>query len=223
MDLKTLAFVLRRTNYGEADRILNLITPEGKISAIVKGVRKPKSKLAGGVEMMALVEVVVHKGKSEMGTVTSARMIKYYDKIVAELMRMEMAAEVLKKVSLAAEQVESPEHFKIVQSCFEGLQNGADTLLVESYLLLNLMRAGGEEVNLYRDVSGEKLKVDARYDFDAMEGAFCLSENGNFGVDEIKLLRLILSTDLKVVMRVKNVSEMVPTINRFAKIVSKTI
>ena len=50
-EIKTLGFVLRRTNYGEADRILNLITPQGKISAIAKGVRKPKSKLAGGVEM----------------------------------------------------------------------------------------------------------------------------------------------------------------------------
>ena len=45
-DIKTLAYVIRRTNYGEADRIINLITPEGKISAIAKGVRKEKSKLA---------------------------------------------------------------------------------------------------------------------------------------------------------------------------------
>ncbi|MBR3180228.1 recombination protein O N-terminal domain-containing protein [Candidatus Saccharibacteria bacterium] len=36
-DIKTLAYVLRRTNYGEADRILNLITPGGKKSVIVKG------------------------------------------------------------------------------------------------------------------------------------------------------------------------------------------
>ena len=50
-DIKTLAYVLRRTNYGEADRILNIITPNGKISAIAKGARKEKSKLAGGIEM----------------------------------------------------------------------------------------------------------------------------------------------------------------------------
>ena len=45
--LRTFGYVLRRTNYGEADRILNIITPSGKISAIAKGVRKEKSKLAG--------------------------------------------------------------------------------------------------------------------------------------------------------------------------------
>ena len=45
---KTLAIVLRRTDFGEADRIVNLLTPNGKQVAIARGVRKPKSKLAGG-------------------------------------------------------------------------------------------------------------------------------------------------------------------------------
>ena len=39
-DIRTLAYVLRRTNYGEADRILNLLTPTGQYSAIARGVRK---------------------------------------------------------------------------------------------------------------------------------------------------------------------------------------
>ena len=44
-DIKTCAYVLRRTNYGEADRILNIITPLGKMSVIAKSVRKEKSNL----------------------------------------------------------------------------------------------------------------------------------------------------------------------------------
>ena len=71
-DLKTKALVLRRTNYSEADRILNLITPEGKVSVIAKGVRKPKSKLAGSVEMFTLFEANLHFGRSEMGVLTGA-------------------------------------------------------------------------------------------------------------------------------------------------------
>ncbi|HRQ86596.1 MAG TPA: recombination protein O N-terminal domain-containing protein, partial [Candidatus Saccharibacteria bacterium] len=46
---RTRAIILRRTNYGEADRILQLLTPEGRKSAIARGVRKEKSKLAGGI------------------------------------------------------------------------------------------------------------------------------------------------------------------------------
>ena len=56
---KTLTIVLRRTDFGEADRILTLLTPEGKKTAIARGVRKPKSKLAGGIELFSLNEVVL--------------------------------------------------------------------------------------------------------------------------------------------------------------------
>ena len=59
---KTLAIVLRRTDFGEADRIVNLLTPSGKVSAMARGVRKPKSKLAGGIEVFALNEVVLIEG-----------------------------------------------------------------------------------------------------------------------------------------------------------------
>ena len=45
----TKAIVLRRTNYGEADRIVTFLTPVGKIRAMVKGVRGSKGKWAGGI------------------------------------------------------------------------------------------------------------------------------------------------------------------------------
>lgn len=50
-DLRTQAIILRRTNYGESDRILGLITPHGKLSVLARGARKEKSRLAGGIEL----------------------------------------------------------------------------------------------------------------------------------------------------------------------------
>ena len=44
-DIKTIGYVMRRTNYGEADRILDIITPQGKIAAIARSARREKSKL----------------------------------------------------------------------------------------------------------------------------------------------------------------------------------
>ena len=35
-DIRTHAIVLRRTNYGESDRILNLLTPEGKMAVLAR-------------------------------------------------------------------------------------------------------------------------------------------------------------------------------------------
>lgn len=220
-DIKTLAYVLRRTNYGEADRIINLITPEGKMSAIARGVRKEKSKLAGGIEMFSLIELNINRGKSELGVVTSARMLKYYDKLLMDFRRMELAALILKHVSMMAESSDSPEYFKLVDQGLAGLNAGLNVDLVESWFWLNLMKVSGEEINLYRDTNGQKLTPENRYMWDVMTAAFARSEQGDFGADEIKMLRLIASTDLGVVGRVKNIDIMMPKILWLIRKVSK--
>lgn len=219
-DLKTLAYVLRRTNYGEADRILNLITPSGKISAIAKAARKEKSKLAGGIEMFSLVELNIHQGRSELGVVTSARMLKYYDRILKDYARMELAALILKKVSLAAESSDNAEYFELVDQSLSGLNDGIKVELVESWFLLNLAKSMGEEINVYRDTEGKKLEIEGRYDWSAMELAFAQRANGAYGADEIKMLRLMMTADLVIVARVKNAEGMLMKILEVAKTVA---
>jgi DNA repair protein RecO (recombination protein O) len=88
-NVKTKAIVLRRTNYGEADRILNILTPMGKMSVMAKGVRKTQSKLAGGIELFCVSDVVVHRGKGDLGVLTSARLVEFYSEIMKDLAAME--------------------------------------------------------------------------------------------------------------------------------------
>ena len=72
---RTTAIVLRRTNYGEADRILQLLTPDGKRSVMARGVRREKSRLAGGIELFAVCEVVLTEGKGELGILTFSQFL----------------------------------------------------------------------------------------------------------------------------------------------------
>ena len=81
----------------------------------------------------------------------------------------------------------------------------------------------GEEVNLYRDGLGDKLREDAKYYYDANEMAFMPKTGGEFGVDEIKLMRLMVSAKLQIVSKVKNVDEMALGILRLARVASKMI
>lgn len=217
-DIKTLAYVLRRTNYGEADRILNIITPEGKKSVIVKGVRRAKSKMAGSVELFSLSELNIHFGKSELGTVTSARMIKYYSNILTNYDRLELSAMILKKISLISEGSDNSEYFKLVDESLNGINDGLNLELVESWFLLNLMRASGEEINVYRDNDGNKLESSSRYFWSVNEKSFIKNDNGDFGANEIKMLRLILTTKLAVVARVKNSEELLPQLLKLARL-----
>lgn len=220
-DIKTLGYVLRRTNYGEADRILNLITPLGKISAVAKGVRKEKSKLAGGIEMFSLSEFTIHQGKSEFGVVTSAKMLKYYSNIIKDYNKMELAALILKKVSLAAEHSESVEYYSIVDQSLAALDGKDDTRLIEAWFLIKLVVATGEEINLYRDINGDRLQVDKCYEWNKYESAFILRENGEFGSNEIKILRLMVTSDYKIVRRIRLEEDSLKKVNMFSKIVAK--
>jgi DNA repair protein RecO (recombination protein O) len=80
--VKAEAVVLRSIRYGEADRILHLYTPNrGRISAIAKGVRKTRSRFGGRLEPFCRVELVLHEGRSDLMTVTSAQTLAPYSRL----------------------------------------------------------------------------------------------------------------------------------------------
>ncbi len=71
--LRTEAVVLRSIRYGEADRILHLYTPHlGRVGAIAKGARRSRSRFGARLEPFFHVRVVLHEGRGELATVTSA-------------------------------------------------------------------------------------------------------------------------------------------------------
>jgi DNA repair protein RecO (recombination protein O) len=74
----TDAIVLRARALGEADRVYTLLTRErGKVDAVAKGARRPRSSMAGRLEPLAEVRVALHKGRS-LDVITEARTIKSY-------------------------------------------------------------------------------------------------------------------------------------------------
>ncbi len=220
-DVRTLAYVLRRTNYGEADRILNLITPEGKMSAIAKSVRKEKSRLAGNIEMFSLIDINLHFGKNDLAVVTGAKMVRFYSKILTDFNKMELAAMILKKISLGAESSDNPEFFQIVDQCLYALNDGVDVSIVEAWFCFNYAKAMGEQVNMYRDQAGDKLEANEKYVWDAHELVLMQNENGDIDGDIIKIVRLMLTSDIKIVMRIKNLDEKMPMILKIARSVNK--
>src|SRR3982074_1257488 len=61
------AVVLRKLDYGEADRIFTLLTrTHGKVGAIAKGVRRPESKLGPYLELYGHVDVLLANGRVDL-------------------------------------------------------------------------------------------------------------------------------------------------------------
>jgi len=81
----TEAIVLRRTDYGEADRILTLFTPMyGKLRAIAKGIRRPTSRLAGHLEPFTRTQLLLATGR-ELDIVTQAEAAERRDRLRDDL------------------------------------------------------------------------------------------------------------------------------------------
>lgn len=220
-DIRTKAYVLRRTNYGEADRILNLITPDGKISAIAKSVRKEKSKLAGNIEMFCLLDINIHKGKSDFGVVTSSKMLKYHDKLVKDFVRMELAAMFLKKVDVASENLEQTELFSVLDQALTALNDGINAQIVETWFWFNFAKAIGEDVNLYFDNSGKKLEIEKHYCWNDIDSAFEENPAGIYDEKYIKVMRLMLTSKVALVAQIKDIEKFIAHTLIIAKSINK--
>lgn len=82
--VKTEAVVLRSIRYGEADRILHLYSRDrGRIGAIAKGARKPKSRFGGRLEPFFRLDLMLHEGRSDLMTVTGVATVDGYPRLRA--------------------------------------------------------------------------------------------------------------------------------------------
>ena len=73
----TEAVVLRSIRFGEADRVLHLYTEaHGRVGAVAKGVRKTKSRFGARLEPLSHVELMLHRGRGELQTVTAAQLVR---------------------------------------------------------------------------------------------------------------------------------------------------
>ena len=202
------AIVLRRTNYAEADRVLQLLTPKGRRSVIAKGVRRERSKLAGGIELLAICDVVIRSGRGDLGLLTSARLAAFYRHILEDYERMQFAYAAMKLVS--SENIDEPEWYFVLSQVLEQLNNPAvDQKLIETWFYMQYASLLGDEMNLRTDVAAQALSPDKKYMYDSAEKGLRLAEQGDLSADAIKLLRLIQAKPLANVAQIGGITEVI--------------
>ena len=208
---RTKAIILGRTNYAEADRIISFLTPDhGKVKAIAKGVRKTKSKLAGGIEFFSISDISFIPGRREISTVVSTRLIKHYGRIVKDLDRTNLAFMLIKRLDKVTEEAPEAAYFDLLESAFEALDDFDINLqLIETWFNAQLLRLAGHTPDLRTDTTGKKLVVSQTYSFDFEKMHFAQDGQGGFTADHIKFLRLAFSpNNANVLNRVKPAKEL---------------
>ena len=75
------ALVLRRSDFGEADRLLTLLTPQaGKVRAIAKGARRPTSRHSGNLELFSHARLLLARGR-ELEIVSQSHLLQPFRRV----------------------------------------------------------------------------------------------------------------------------------------------
>lgn len=193
--LLTDGIILSRTDYGEADRILTVLTPDrGKLRLKARGVRKIKSKLAGGIELFSTSHLTYIEGKGELGTLISTRLIKHYGNIIKNIDRVQLGYELIKLLNKATEDHPESEYYELLEQAFAVLdQPDINLELVRTWFQAQLLRQAGHAPNLQTDTDGQKLTTDTNYTFDPEAMTFSQRQTGKYTAGHIKVLRLLFS------------------------------
>ncbi|RTK94404.1 DNA repair protein RecO [Candidatus Saccharibacteria bacterium] len=188
-----VGIVLARTNYGEADRILTVLTRDhGKVRLVAKGVRKIKSKMAGGIELFSVNDLTYTAGKGDLGTLISSRLKRNYGNIVTDIQRTMYAYEVLKSFHKITEDAAEPEYFDLLNLCLQALDEAVPIQNIEVWLAVHLLSIGGHTPDLAHDTQGQALAESKCYMFDVEHMTFAQKDQGAYQSQHIKLLRLAL-------------------------------
>ena len=197
------AIVLRHANYRDNDRMVTLLSPSrGRIDAIIRNCRKPKSHNLNSGELFALGDYMLHENNGHI-TVTSVRLIETFYPLRSDFDRLTCGIYLLNLAEAVAEP-EQPEQelFMLLLHTLSRLtfsQQEWKPLLAG--FLLHFSACQGFKPRLNHCVfCGEKLKEEGPFFFDAEEGgAVCgdcrrRKDQTALSREQIRWMRMALET-----------------------------
>jgi DNA repair protein RecO (recombination protein O) len=198
---RTEALILKRRGFGEADRLLTLLTPtHGKIEALAKGARKLTSTKTGHVELFTKADMLIHRGR-DLDIVTQAEMVQPYMRLREDLQRGAYAsyvAELTDRFTAADNQEEDVALFDLIENTFQRLCDDDDPRLALRYFEVHLLGLTGFRPELnYCVISREPVQPQEQF-FSFEEGGILSPPFAHLGgaltpitLNGLKLLRHI--------------------------------
>ena len=213
---RTEAIVLRRTDFGEADRLLTVFTPErGKLRLVAKGVRKPTSRKSGHVELFSHGQFLVAVGR-DLDIVTQAETLEPFLPLRENLMRTTYAYYIAELAdAFSAERDENRPLFDLLKDALGWLcaidggapESSAQSLaqalsLLARYYELHLLALAGYQPQLF--VCGgckKRLEPEINYLSARGGGVYCRkcgfdrASASELSVNALKVLRFLQTRD----------------------------
>jgi DNA repair protein RecO (recombination protein O) len=194
--------VLRTFRLGEADRIVVLVTQgHGKVRAVVKGVRKTKSRFGSRLEPLSHVAVLMYQGRGELEVVNQAETLDHFRAVREDLDRLSKATSMLEVVDQVAQEREAaPALYRMLVGALRALAARDAPLLMPAFFWKLLALEGLEPVLDRCATCGAEDNLVA---FDVAEGGvLCRScrQGVPISAEAVSLMRRILGGDLAAVL-----------------------
>lgn len=207
----TQAFVIRRSNIGEADRLLTFFSKyKGKFTAIAKGVRKVSSRRAPNLELLNLVRVQLVNGKS-LDLVSEVSTIDSFPEVKQVLEKMTYSLHLLELVNnFLADGQENRELFDLLVetlSCLKTTSTG-DAQKFSRAFEMKILDHLGLRPELGKCVSCSEGLAEAVHFISPIQGGMlhrsCLREDllaRPLGPSSLKILRFLQVEPLQKIDR----------------------
>jgi DNA repair protein RecO (recombination protein O) len=203
--IKTEAIVLSKIDFGDTSRIAKFYTADfGKISAIIKGARSPKSKIGSLIDTMNLLQLVLYKKDTrEIQLVSQVDLLKHYPAIRDNYEKYISASAVIELLSdMTLENEHSKKLFEGTVRIFELLNSTNDNpkILFIKYFLFFLKEIGYEFQLKQCNVCGNEINDNKPVAFNYETGLMChecrRDRLTNYDLDE-ELFNLLLCLSSK--------------------------
>ncbi len=217
--IATTGIVLSRLNYGEADKIITLVTPDhGKIRVMARGVRKIRSKLAGGIELFSVSNISYIPGKNDISTLVSTRLQTHFSHIVEEIDRTMTGYDVIKMFNKATEDECDIEYYELILHTLGYLNDtNVNVLLVRCWFMAQLLRILGHTPNVRSNTDGSALNPEKKFGFDYQDMGFFEQASGAYTSNHIKMLRLLTKENPGKLQIIKGISTVLPSLDQLLK------
>ena len=208
---KTEAIVLKRTNLGEADSIVTLFTLNlGKIRAVAKGVRRPKSKLGGHLDLLTQSSLLLAHGHN-LDIITQSQTMESFASFKQNLQCIGCAMYMAELVDqFTAEQSENYSIYKLLQATLLWLGEARDRELVLRCFEMQLLNCLGYKPELQNCPLCRISLSPKRNYFSSGDGGVLCPECAEskislypLTVDALKVLRFITNNDRSTINRLR--------------------
>ena len=152
---KTEAIVIRTFPLKEFHKIITFYTPDfGRIKAVAYGVKSPKSKLGGSLELLNHGTLIFqHRENRELQNITDFNLIDGFSAIRSDFTRITYGCYFAELVdSIASEGIANPEIFDLLQTTYQFLTHADDVPLLARGFEIKFLDCAGYGPELSRCV-----------------------------------------------------------------------